>query len=409
MSRCHTASRLRAMFAIVAVLLPLFALCGISCVSAAPDKASEESAETAFRMDETELQSSVMSFADRLASILMTAFARYDKSGPVTKDRNEVQSLVVYALWNAYIIASESDPGIALLDMISMVTLGRIIFEDQGIKTFGPNVEPLVKGFRKAEEDIRGIAILTLDQEQLENLMVLIKRWRKANPNVTYFPFIRFRNFSAERRESKLARSEAPDGLIKSVGAVTQQAEEMRLLAERGLYLGTRMPQLASLFAELWSARLANEISTERQNAIKQVIDVFKAERQAAIDDFMAGVAIERRNTITQLEKTLQAERQTAITDFMADVAVERQNAVAQMGDVLESEREATVDDFMAREKLIVNDALVQLNQTGEALIDRALTRVTILVALFLVGLTVANILVGLIILRKARDRQPPA
>ena len=371
--------------------------------------ASETKPEAAFRMDETELQSSVMSFADRFASILMTAFARYDKSGPIVKDRNEVQSIVVYALWNAYIIASESDPGIALLDMISMVTLGRIIFEDQGIKTFGPNVAPLVKGFRKAEEDIRGVAILTLDQEQLDSLMVLINRWRKANPNVTYFPFIRFSNFAAERRESKLARSEAPDGLIDSVEAVTQQAEEMRLLAERGLYLGTRMPQLASLFAELWSARLANEITTERQNAIMQLIDVFKAERQAAIDDFMAGVAVERRNTIAQLKKALQAERQTAITDFMADIKVERQNAVEQMGDVLKSEREATVDDFMDREILIIDDALVQLNQTAEALVDRALTRVTILVALFLVGLTAANILVGVILLRKARNHQTPA
>ncbi len=371
--------------------------------------AAQTESENAYRMDETELQSSIMSFADRLASILMTAFARYDKSGPIVKDRNEVQSIVVYALWNAYIIASESDPGIALLDMISMVTLGRIIFEDQGIKTFGPNVEPLVKGFRKAEKDILGVAILTLDQEQLDDLMVLINRWRKANPNVTYFPFIRFSNFAAERRESKLARSEAPDGLIDSVEAVTQQAEEMRLLAERGLYLGTRMPQLASLFAELWSARLANEITTERQNAIMQLIDVFKAERQAAIDDFMAGVAVERRNTIAQLKKALQAERQAAITDFMADIKVERQNAVEQMGDILKSEREATVDDFMAREILIIDDALVQLNQTGEALVDRALTRVTILVALFLVGLTLANILVGVILLRKARDRRPPA
>ena len=402
MIRSDTIRRLRILLASAATLAIL--LTPLWCAAA-----SQTEPEAAYRMDETELQSSVMSFADRLASLLLTAFARYDKSGPIVKDRNEVQSIVVYSLWNAYIIASESDPGIALLDMISMVTLGRIIFEDQGVKTFGPNVAPLVKGFRKAEEDIRGVAILTLDQEQLDNLMVLIQRWRKANPNVTYFPFIRFSNFSADRRESKLSRSEAPDGLIDSVEAVTQQAEEMRLLAERGLYLGTRMPQLASLFAELWAARLANEITTERKNAILQLIDVFKAERKAAIDDFMADVAIERRKTIAQLKKALQAERQTAITDFMADITVERQKAVEQMGNVLKSERQATVDDFMARQILITQDALVQLHQTGEGLVDRALTRVTILVALFLVGLTLANILVGVILLRKARNRQPPA
>ena len=360
--------------------------------------ASDESDIT--KINETELQSSVMSFADRMSAILLAAFARYDKRKPSPQNRNQVLSLVVYSLWNAYIIASESDPDIALLDMVSMVTLGRIVLEEQGIKTFGSDVRPIADGFRKAEEDIRGIAVLTLDPAQIDQLIALIRRWREANPEVTHFPFVRFSNFAAERRESKLERDEAPDGLIDSVEAAAQQAEEMRLLAERGLYLGTRMPQLASLFAELWSARLAEDVATERRDAIAQLMEAIQAERQATIEDFMTDVTTERRNAIAHMEKILKSEHRAIIDNFMADVTAERQNAIAHMERVLTSERQALIKDLMARQKLIVEDALQQINQTAEVLVEHALRRITILIALFLLGLTLASLLVGYILRR---------
>ncbi|MGD9249901.1 MAG: hypothetical protein PVG19_01685 [Desulfobacterales bacterium] len=368
----HTACIISRTLLIAAIIVALANTAVASDESAAPS-------ETAYRISETELQSGVMSFADRLSAILLTAFERYDKRKPSAQTRNQVLSIVVYSLWNAYIIASESDPDIALLDMVSMVTLGRIIFEEQGIKTFGPDVRPIADGFRKAEEDIRGIAVLTLDPAQIDHLMALIRRWRKANPEVTHFPFVRFSNFSADRRESKLTRGEDPDGLIDSVEAAAQEAEDLRLLAERGLYLGTRMPQLASLFAELWSARLADDVATERRRAIAQLSDAIKAERQATIDN------------------------------FMADVATERRKAIAHMEDVLTSERQATIEEFMAQQKLIVTDALQQMNQTAETLVERILRQITILIALFLVGLTLANLLVGYILRRKSQNHQPAA
>ncbi len=380
----------------------LYTLLIAALVAIPPNIAWAADEPDATEVSETELQSSVMSFADRMSAILLTAFARYEKRKPSPPNRNKILSIVVYSRWNAYIIASESDPEVALLDMVSMVTLGRMILEEQGIKTFGPDVRPIADGFRKAEEDIHGIAVLTLDPAQIDQLMALIRRWRKANPELTHFPFVRFSNFSAERRESKLERSEAPDGLIDSVEAATQRAEEIRLLAERGLYLGTRMPQLASLFAELWSARLASEVASERRDAIAQLMDAIEAERQATIDDFMADVATERRNAIAHMEKVLKSERQATIDNFMAGVTAERRSTITEMERVLTLERQALIEDFMARQKPIVEDVLQQMNQTAEALVDKTLRRITILIALFLVGLTLANLLVGYLLRRKS-------
>jgi hypothetical protein len=45
-------------------------------------------------------------------------------------------------------------------------------------------------------------------------------------------------------------------GLFKTVKEVTQQFEETRMLAERGIFLGTRLPLLTGNFAEVWMSQL---------------------------------------------------------------------------------------------------------------------------------------------------------
>ena len=74
-----------------------------------------------------------MSFADRFASILDMAIAKFENLNPTGNSRYEVLELMTFSLHNAFIIAAESDPGVALLDMFSLVTLGRIFFEEEGI------------------------------------------------------------------------------------------------------------------------------------------------------------------------------------------------------------------------------------------------------------------------------------
>jgi len=216
----------------------------------------EDTKEKTYAIKEAELQSQVMSFADRFTAMMATALYRYEALKPSKENFTKILTIVTYSLSNAYIIAGESDPDVALLDMVSMVTLGRIILEKTGPQAYGKQVKPIIDAFRRAEKDIGRIAAKVLTPDELGQLMAIIKRWQRKNPDVTFFPFVRFSYFAADRRESKLTREEEPEGLIDSVEAATQQAEEMRLLAERGMYLGTRIPQLTGLFSELWLARL---------------------------------------------------------------------------------------------------------------------------------------------------------
>ena len=81
----------------------------------------KDTKEKTYALTEAQLQSHLMSFADRFASILDTAIAKFEDLNPSGKSRYEVLELMTFSLHHAFIIAGESDPDVALLDMFSMV------------------------------------------------------------------------------------------------------------------------------------------------------------------------------------------------------------------------------------------------------------------------------------------------
>lgn len=314
-----------------------------------------------YAMDETTLQSHVMSFADRFASIMISAFGEYDAQKSPKKTRHEVQGLITYSMSNAYIIAGESDPDVALLDIISMVTLGRIIFEEEGPKRFGRNIQPIIQGFQRAEKDIKAIAARVLTAEQIKNLRIIVLKWRQNNPEVFFFPLVRFSNFAADRRESKLDRADDPEGIFETVEVATEQAEEMRLLAERGMYLATRMPQLWGLFGELWLTRILDNPDLETILAdVTQLIEV-SSRLATTAENLPDQITKERKATIKQAMESVSQERSAAITQFIGD---------------LSTERKAAMNDFFAEEQRIKGllSDLKQTLETGNELIVSANT-----------------------------------
>ena len=232
-----------------------------------------------------------------------------------------------------------------------MVTLGQIIIEEEGLSKYGDSVQPIAPGMLMAENDIRKIAALVLAPDQLVELMSIIESWRKENPGLIFYPPIRFRDFAAGRRESRLTKSRGQKGLFKSVEAATEQVEEMRLLAERGMYLATRMPQLSGLYAELWLTRLM-----ESPYAAGILADISTLSTAA---DRLAAVA-------EKLPDKIAEERNASINQAINRIAQERNEAVTQFAAALSTERKATIDAFAAEGERI-RGLLTDLRQTFES------------------------------------------
>jgi hypothetical protein len=312
-------------------------------------------------MTEIELQSELMSYADRFASIITQAYEDFETLKPSPQARQYILSDVVYSQAAIYTIAAEPNPQVGLLDMAMVTTLGRMIYEVNMRQRYGASTEVLTDGFRQLEEDIWQIAARVLTEAQQAELRQLILLWRKNNPETVVYNYLRFGDFAAQRRNSALAQKVQSGGLFKSVQEVTQQVEETRMLAERGIFLGTRLPLLMGNFAEVWmsqllmnpqlgktladvnrfaavSERLATvaeqipeQVSKERYKTINQVSKEMTKHRKATIDQVMQEVNVWTNETLTEVMGQVALERSAAIDQFMNRLFGEQKNALDQL------------------------------------------------------------------------------
>jgi hypothetical protein len=353
----------------------LFALAIVSITGATVQGAKEEkdkdAKEKTYVINEAQLQSHLMSFADRLASIMDMTIAKFESLNPTGTNRYEVLELMTFTLHQAFLIAAESDPDVALLDMISMVTLGRIFFEEEGPSRYGKLIVPVLDGYRKAEADIRKVAAKILTPNQMLNLMKIINRWRKENPQIKSFPLVRFSNFAADRRESTLAREEEPEGLFESVESASETVEEMRLLAERGMYLATRIPLLSGLFGDLWLTRIMG--NPELQKALSDVSQLSEGTAGLAeiAEKLPDQIATEREATIKQLMGEVTAIRKATLADFLVEFK--------------------RIEDRLIPE---IANAIDRAESEGEELVDHTMRQAMVLIAIWLVGYVIARLLI---------------
>ena len=358
------------------ILIVLFLLSDAVCHAA--KKKDKKATKGPPVMTVIELQSEVMGFADRTESVLYQSFLDFDASKPDAKTRNYVQGDIVYTMSAAFNIAAQPNPEVALLDMIVIVSLGRSIYENDHRPTFGKSVDAIVKGFRTLEKDIWNIAARVLDPAQQHELRRLILRWRRKHPDQTAYAYIRFGDFAKDRTRSTLVPKGKTRGLFKSVKEATQQVEETRMLAERGMYLATRLPLLTGNFAEHWMSNLlANPQMFEILNNLNRVTVV--SERLAAVaEQLPQQIARERRNTIKQAAKEMATLRQatidqvlkeaniwrdTTVDKIMAEVGRERETMINQFMNRLAMERHDALQEFMAEEQL-VKGLIAELRQT---------------------------------------------
>jgi hypothetical protein len=323
--------------------------------------AKKKDKKKGYVMTEIELQSELMSYADRFASLITQAMEDYETLNPDPTARRVIGMDLVYSQSSVYTIAAEPNPQVGLLDMVAMTTLGRIIYEDNMRRKYGKSTKVLSDGFRQLEKDIWQIAAKVLTKEQQAELRQLILLWRRNNPDKDVYNYLRFSDFAAQRRNSTLVKKVQSGGLFKTVKEVTQQVEETRMLAERGIYLGTRLPLLTGNFAEVWMSQLL--VSPETSKILADIHTFSNvSERMATVaeqlpDKVMKDVSKIQKQTVNQVMKGIDGWSEKTLNDVMARVAIER---------------EAFIDQFMNRlfgEQKIAIEALIKEEQRVTALV----------------------------------------
>ena len=308
-------------------------------------------------MTEVELQSELMSYADRFVSIMTQALEDYETSNPPAQAHRVILMDLVYSQSSVYTIAAEPHPQVGLLDMVTLTTLGRIIYEDNMRRKYGNSTKVLSDSFRQLEKDVWQIAAKVLTKEQQAELRQLILLWRKNNPDKVVYNYLRFSDFAAQRRNSTLVKKVESGGLFKTVKEVTQQVEETRMLAERGIFLATRLPLLTGNFAEVWMSQLI--VSPEAQKILAD-IHTFSSvsERMATVaeqlpDKVMKDVSKLQKQTVDNVMKGVDEWSEKTLNDVFARVAIERGAFISQFMDRLIGEQKNALEAIMKEEQQV--------------------------------------------------------
>lgn len=319
----------------IIVIAALTTVLPVSRADAAKDK-GKKNAKGPQAITEAALQADLMSYADRYASIAAQAIDDVERLGPPPKMRRMIVSDLVYSAAAAFTIAADADPQIALLDMVVMATLGRIIFEDHWLPEHGVFVEPVVAAMTQLDEQAWQIADPVLTPAQKTELFERIEAFHIANPELTTFSHLRFADFPSKRESSSL-KATSGGGIFKSVRRMTDQVEQTRMLAERAMYLSTRLPLLAGGFADIWLSQVSfNPAAEELLGDVGTFADV--SERLAvAAEQLPEQITAERSATILQLADEFAAERKQTVDHVFVNIAKERQVIFDQL--VAEEER----------------------------------------------------------------------
>jgi hypothetical protein len=282
-----------------------------------------------------ELQLELMSYADRYAATVAQAVDDVERMDVAPEVRRAILGDMVFSAAAAFTIAADADPQLALLDLVVMTSLGRMVYEEYWPERLGGATAPVIVAFEKLERDIWNVASPILDTDQQQELRERITLFREHNPELSTFSHLRFADFPS-RRPSSTFQKKTSGGIFSSVKNITEQVEQTRILAERAMFLSTRLPLLTGGFADIWTTRLSYNPAVEE---LRANLDTF-----AAVSDRLAGVA-------EQLPETISAERQAAIEQAAQEASVLRNDALEQVFAGIAEERRAILQQLVEEEQ----------------------------------------------------------
>jgi len=252
--------------------------------------------KTSEKITPLELQSQLMSFADRFMGGVNATTMNYLLNNPnvTTIQRTLVEGRKLEAISAAVRIAAGINPEVSLLDMIVLVSLLKYSTEVDIIpKILGEEAKILLIAYENLEKDIWSIASNALSKEQEKELHKLIEQWKKEHKLTFGVAYYRFSDFAKNRRLSTLVSDKKSGRFLAKISDATKEVEQTRVLAERTLFMAERQPTLLRWQVEQIFFELA--ITPEFKGLLNSSVDISKASQRlaAALETMSKSVSTE--------------------------------------------------------------------------------------------------------------------
>ncbi len=261
---------------------------------ASPDRAGEASPD---REGHGDLQEQLLRFEGSYSSRLMTAFRPLTRVGAPEARLQAMTDQLAY-LSAALDIATGGSPVIDLLDMVTLVALGR----DAMAAYWNANAEPdrardIQAAFDASLEDIRALARWALPPEVEKELFAVIHQWQKEHPNERQVVLVRLSNYASPTFAASDALEKRTSGLLALVRRVTRTADNTFLLGRRALFAAQRLPflfrmqvQLATTDALLGTQRTVAEATGDSLPRVQSMVTDATREALTEVRGFLPDV-----------------------------------------------------------------------------------------------------------------------
>lgn len=276
-------------------------------------------------------------------------------------------------------IAADPDPQVSLLNMVTVLTLHRILAEERGEEFFGDHSRGYINATRRMENEAWKLAEQVLDPDEMKQLRELIIQYRKDNPEEVYVWWVRFSEFSGYKETFSIANiGRGVVDLFLPVGDAVAGIETTTDVAERATWLAARQALIVQWRIELTflqtlsapeTTRLLDDIQRVAQTIDNLPKDIAK-ERvaiQASLEDqngALNRLLTKAKSIVEEVNKTAQ----------QASEIVEGVDAVVSNADKTVTNIEKTIqqaDTSLQNAKSILpgtESALAQLESTSKTL-----------------------------------------
>jgi hypothetical protein len=252
-------------------------------------------------MKEADLQQLVQRQVARFCERVSEALAPLEQSPRRNVSDAAIKEGLLY-FSSAVDIATGPYPEVSLVDLLVFLRLCRRVLERHWIpNVYGAPGADVAAAFSKSEADLWSAAAPLIDESRKRELETLIEEWMADNPEQLRVEGVRLDDFWRGIGHGERGRAERAKGLLSSIQSATESANEMLLVAERGMFQVNRMPfllrlQLRVALREVVSDVLVllREVSIDVGNLVLRAPTRLLARVTAGASSVMRGVVGDR-------------------------------------------------------------------------------------------------------------------
>jgi len=215
----------------------------------------------------TIIRTEVINFADLFFDKVADATYKVSDLTGTPQARVETTLWRIHYCTNALQIATGPNPKANLIDMVTMVALGRMAMEDDSIeRLLGTHTQILRNTFRRMEQQGWEIARRYLTQEQLSELRKYIHACHKKYQNNILVGSVRLAEYANIRTKSEKKKGVSSEliGILifdpfSGLDPAVREVEALRDFADRSMFQLERFPVIMRWQMEMLYSRMLQE------------------------------------------------------------------------------------------------------------------------------------------------------